>query len=106
MEIKMKIILPLIFLILTSCATPHVVKIVMPGDEQLSCSQLQNEIVRLEQFVKDAEKEKGVTWGNAGRLIAFPIGIWATYENANQAIDAANQREVYLVGIKQRKVCK
>ena len=102
----MKIILPLIFLFLTSCATPHVVKIVMPGDEQLSCSKLQNEIVRLEQFVKDAEKEKGVTWGNAGRLIAFPIGIWATYENANQAIDAANQREVYLVGIKQRKGCK
>ena len=46
-----------------------------------------------------------MTWGNAGRLIVFPIGIWATYENANQAIDAANQREVYLMGIKQRKNC-
>ena len=101
----MKFILPLMFLFLASCATPHVVKIVMPGDEGLSCPQLQNEIARLEQFVKDADKEKGVTWGNAGRLIAFPIGIWATYENANQAIDAANQREVYLTGIKQRKGC-
>jgi len=102
----MKYLLITILFFITSCATPHVVKIVMPGDEGLSCSQLQNEIARLEQFVKDADKEKGVTWGNAGRLIAFPIGIWATYENANQAIDAANQREVYLTGIKQRKGCK
>jgi hypothetical protein len=102
----MKYLLITILFFITSCATPHVVKIVMPGDEGLSCSQLKNEISRLEQFVKDADKEKGVTWGNAGRLIVFPIGIWATYENANQAIDAANQREVYLTGIKQRKGCK
>ena len=93
------------FLFLASCATPHVVKIVMPGDEGLSCSQLENEIARLDKFVKDAEKEKGVTWGNAGRLIAFPIGIWATYENANQAIGAANQREMYLKGIMSKKNC-
>ena len=55
----------------------------------MSCSQVKNEIARLEQFVKNADKEKGVTCGNAGRLIVFSIGIWATYENANQAIDAA-----------------
>ena len=102
----MKYLLITILFFITSCATPHVVKIVMPGDEGLSCSQVVNEIARLEKFVKDADKEKGVTWGNAGRLIVFPIGIWATYENANQAIDAANQREVYLTGIKQRKGCK
>ena len=98
----MKYLLITILFFITSCATPHVVKIVMPGDEGLSCSQVVNEIARLEKFVKDADKEKGVTWGNAGRLIVIPIGIWATYENANQAIDAANQREVYLTGIKQR----
>ena len=78
----------------------------MSGDQGLSCSQVANEIARLEKFVKDADKEKGATWSNAGRLIVFPVGIWATYENANQAIDAANQREVYLTGIKQRKGCK
>ena len=69
-------------------------------------SYKQSEITKLEQFVNEAEKEKGVNWANAGRLFVFPIGIWATYENSNQAIDAANQREVYLTGIKQRKGCK
>ena len=102
----MKYLLITILFFITSCATPHVVKIVMPGDEGLSCSQVVNEIARLEKFVKDADKEKGVTWGNAGRMLVFPVGIWATYANANQAIDAANQREVYLTGIKQRKGCK
>ena len=57
-------------------------------------------------YRSEAEKEKGVNWANAGRLFVFPIGIWATYENSNQAIAAANQREVYLTGIKQRKGCK
>ena len=101
----MKKVIPLFILLLASCATPHVVDIVMPGDEELSCGQLKNEIAKLDKFIKEADKEKGVTWGNAGRLIVFPIGIWATYENANQAINAANQREVYLTSIKQRKKC-
>ena len=93
------------FFFLCSCATPTVVDIVKPGDEELSCGQLKNEIADLDAFIKEAEDEKGVTGGNAMRALVFPIGIWATYENANQAIDAANQREVYLVGIMQRKNC-
>ena len=62
-------------LLLTSCATPDVVDIVMPEDEELSCGQLKNEIVKLDKFIKEADKEKGATCGNAGRLIVFPIGI-------------------------------
>ena len=46
-----------------------------------------------------------MNWSNAGRLLVFPIGIWATYENASQAIDAANQREIYLKGIMSKKNC-
>lgn len=59
----------------------------------------------LAELVDAAENEKGVNWSNAGRAIVFPIGIWATYENANQAIDAANQRELYLRGLMDDKQC-
>ena len=90
---------------MTACATPHVVDIVQPNDEQLNCVGLQNEVDELDRFIKEAESEKGVNWSNAGRLLVFPIGIWATYENAGQAIDAANQREVYLRGIMSKKKC-
>ena len=100
----MKYFLLFTSLFLASCATPHVVDIVQPNDEQLSCIGLQNEIDELDKFREEAESEKGVTWGNTGRLI-FPIAIWATYENAGQAIDAANQREVYLRGIMSKKNC-
>ena len=101
----MKYLLITILFFITSCATPHVVDIIQPNDEQLSCVGLQNEVDELDKFIKEAESEKGVNWNNAGRLIVFPIGIWATYENANQAIDAANQREMYLKGIMSKKNC-
>ena len=92
-------------LFLASCATPHVVDIVQPNDEQLNCAGLQSEVDELDRFIEEAESEKGVNWSNAGRLLVFPIGIWATYENAEQAINAANQRELYLRGIMSKKNC-
>ena len=101
----MKYILLLTSLFSASCATPHVVDIVQPNDEQLNCAGLQNEVDELDEFIEAAEVEKGVNWSNAGRALVFPIGIWATYENANQAIDAANQREMYLRGIMSKKNC-
>ena len=101
----MKYILPALLLALGACATPHVVDIVQPNDEQLSCVGLQNEVDELEGFIEEAKSEKGVNWSNAGRLLVFPIGILATYENASEAINAANQREVYLRGIMSKKNC-
>ena len=78
---------------------------IKPTDETLNCEQLAAEIAELQRFKDEAEGEKGVNWSNAGRLIVFPIGIWATYSNANEAINAVNQREVYLRGIKGRNNC-
>jgi hypothetical protein len=101
----MKYILPAMLLALGACATPHVVDIVQPNDEQLSCVGLQNEVDELEGFIEEAKSEKGVNWSNAGRLLVFPIGILATYENASEALNAANQREVYLRGIMSKKNC-
>ena len=92
-------------LVLSGCAEPHVVQIVNAGDDELNCAQLQTEIGKLEVFRDEAKSEKGVTWGNAGRALVFPIGIWATYDNANEAIDAANQREVYLRGLMNKQDC-
>ena len=102
----MKYISFFIVFFLASCATPHVVDIVQPNDEQLNCVGLQNAIDELDKFIEEAESEKGVNWSNAGRLMVFPIGIWATYENAGQAISAANQREIYLRGIMSKKNCE
>ena len=92
-------------LTLGACATPHVVDVVKPGDEELSCEQLEAEIAEADKFIEEAEAEKGVTGDNVTRAFFFPIGIWATYENVGEAIDAANQRKVYLRGIMRDKGC-
>ena len=56
----MKYISVFILFFLASCATPHVVDIVQPNDEQLNCVGLQNEVDELDKFIKEAESEKGV----------------------------------------------
>ena len=73
------------FLFLASCATPHVVDIVQPNDEQLSCIGLQNEIDKLDKFREEAGSEKGVTWGNTGRLI-FPIAMGQLMKMQNKQL--------------------
>ena len=58
----MKYISFFIIFFLASCATPHVVDIVQPNDEQLNCVGLQNEIDELDKFIEEAESEKGVLY--------------------------------------------
>lgn len=99
---KKLLLLPLL---LAACAKPHVVDVVQPYDEELNCAGLKAEMAKLDTFRAEAEKEKGVTGGNAMRALVFPIGIWATYENVNDAVSAANQREVYLTGLMTKKDC-
>jgi len=91
--------------LLTGCASPTVVQSVKPGDTGLSCGQLQNEFADTEKFKKDAEGEKGVTGGNAARLLFWPA-IVGTYMNANEAIAAADNRKVHLANIMTQKNCQ
>ena len=75
----MRYVLLLMMFFMASCAKPHVVDIVQPYDEELNCAALKNEIAKLDKFIEDAEAEKGVTGGNAGRLLVFPIVIWFSF---------------------------
>ena len=88
------------FLFLVSCAKPHVVEIVKSSDEDLNCAPLKDEYIEMNDFIDKASDVKGVTWGNAARLLAFPPAIIGTYGNANEAIQAANSRKVHLVNLK------
>ncbi len=55
--------------LLCACATPTVVQSVKPGDNGLSCAQLQNEYADAERFRSEADKEKSVTGGNVVRAL-------------------------------------
>ena len=91
--------------LLCACATPTVVKTVKPGDNGLSCAQLQNEFADAERLRAAADAEKSVTGGNVARAIFFWPAILGTAANANEAIAAADTRKVHLANQMNQKNC-
>tara|TARA_Y100000768_G_scaffold359459_1_gene315984 strand:- start:42 stop:356 length:315 start_codon:yes stop_codon:yes gene_type:complete len=96
----------LLFVFVTSCATPHVVSVVGPNDNNMSCSQLDNEIAIASNFKRDAKAEKSLgTATNVGALLFWLPGMVATQMNANEAIRAADDRINHLNRLKAKNNC-
>ncbi len=62
------------------------------SDKQLSCSQVKLEINEAEYYRHEAEKNKQPGIGS----LVMPIGYIRSYMNANEAVDAADNRIDYL----------
>lgn len=92
-------------LLLSACATPTVVQSIKPGDNGLSCAQLQNEFADADRLRASAEAEKSVTGGNVVRALFFWPAILGTAANANEAIAAADTRKVHLANQMNQKGC-
>ena len=93
-------------LFLNACATPHVVNVIGPNDNTLSCSQLDTEITIASKYKRDAKKEKGTgTPTNIGAILFWWPGLLATQMNANDAIRATDERINHLSRLKSKKNC-
>ena len=92
-------------LFLVACATPQIVEEIQLKDEQLSCSRIEAEIAEADKFEEEAKDEKGFTGTNVAAAIFFWPAMWATYRNANDAIDAANERKNHLRALYKEKGC-
>ena len=93
-------------LFVTSCATPHVVTVIGPNDNRLSCSELDNEIAIASKFKRDAKAEKSYgTSTNVAALLFWLPGMVATQMNANDAIRAADDRINHLNRLRAKKNC-
>ena len=91
---------------LTSCATPHVVSVIGPSDNSMSCSQLDSEIAIASNYKRDAKSEKSYgTATNVGAILFWLPGVVATQMNANDAIRAADERINHLTRLKAKKNC-
>ena len=98
------LLIALIFV--TSCATPHVVSVIGPNDDSLSCSQLNSEIAIASNYKRDAKAEKSYgTATNVGAILFWLPGVVATQMNANDAIRAADDRINHLTRLKSKKDC-
>jgi hypothetical protein len=93
-------------LFLNACATPHVVSVIGPDDDQMTCSQLQSEIAIASNYKRDAKKEKSYgTSTNVAALLFWLPGMVATQMNSNDAIRAADERINHLTRLKSKKDC-
>jgi hypothetical protein len=91
--------------LLSGCATPHVVKSVQTADTALTCRQLETEMADADRFREAANKEKGMSGTNIVAALFFWPAILGTYSNANEAMAAADTRKAHLTGIHLQKKC-
>ena len=91
--------------LLAGCATPHVVDEQQVADDKMTCSELDQAIAEARDFEEKARDEKGVTGTNVVAGIFFPLAIVGTYSNANEAIEAAEDRQEHLQDMKKEKGC-
>ena len=103
---KIKVASITLLALLAACATPEVVSERQAGDSSLTCSQISAEIQEAEEFKNDARDEKGVTGTNVAAGLLFWPALLVTYSNAEEAIEAADDRQDYLLELADSKGCR
>ena len=76
------------------------------GDADLSCKQIESEIAEADRFEKEARDEKGVTGKNVAAAVLFWPALIGTYHNAEEAIEAAQDRKENLLKLSEEKDVK
>ena len=106
MKIFQRILILIISVILLySCAKPTVVNVVLPGDKDLNCEQLETEVSESQKIKREAEYAKEGTGGNITRVMLFWPAWAKTLHNADVAIRAADDRIFHLFKIMKKKSC-
>tara|TARA_B100000989_G_scaffold258959_1_gene208998 strand:- start:388 stop:702 length:315 start_codon:yes stop_codon:yes gene_type:complete len=104
----MKKILTLFILILfiASCATPTVVNVIGPNDNEMNCKELSAEILKANQYADEAQKAKKTgAPHNIGAILFFLPGYGVTLKNIDEATKAAKERALHLNKLKEKKGC-
>tara|TARA_B100001093_G_scaffold490278_1_gene529173 strand:- start:1070 stop:1384 length:315 start_codon:yes stop_codon:yes gene_type:complete len=90
----------------TSCATPTIVNVIGPNDNELSCKELSSEIAKANQYADEAQKAKKTDRPhNLGALLFFLPGYGITMKNVEDAMKAAKDRAIHLNKLKEKKNC-
>ena len=92
-------------ILLYACAKPTVVNVVLPGDEELNCEQLEVAVAESQKIKREAEHAKEGTGGNITRVMLFWPAWAKTLHNADVAVRAADDRIFHLFKIMKKKSC-
>ena len=92
-------------ILLYACAKPTVVNVVLPGDEELNCEQLEDAVAESQKIKREAEYAKEGTGGNITRVMLFWPAWAKTLHNADVAVRAADDRIFHLFKIMKKNSC-
>jgi len=96
-----------LFLICISCATPTVVNVVGPNDNQLNCKELSEEISKANKYADEAQAAKKMNSPhNIAAILFFLPGAGVTMANVDAAALAAKDRAIHIHKIKEEKKCE
>tara|TARA_B100001559_G_C16356512_1_gene555270 strand:- start:571 stop:885 length:315 start_codon:yes stop_codon:yes gene_type:complete len=96
----------LLFLFVASCATPTVVNVIGPYDNEFSCEELSLEIAKANKYADEAQKAKKTgSSHNVGAILFFLPGYVMTMNNVDEATTAAKERAIHLNKLKVKKGC-
>ena len=99
------VVLGISIILLNSCAKPTVVNVVLPGDNELNCEQLEDAVAESQKIKREAEYAQEGTGGNVARVLLFWPSWAQTLHNADVAIMAADDRIYHLFNIMKKKSC-
>ena len=103
---KKMLLLLTLFLFGSSCATPTVVNVIGPNDNEMNCKELSAEILKANQYADEAQQAKKTgTPHNIGAIIFFLPGYGVTLKNIDEATKAASERALHLNKLKEKKGC-
>ena len=95
-----------LFLFFTSCATPTVVNVIGPNDNEMNCKELSSEILKANQYADEAKQAKKTgAPHNIGAILFFLPGYGVTLKNIEEATVAARDRALHLNKLKEKKGC-
>ena len=96
----------ILLLIINSCATPQVVNVIGPNDNNLSCEELSSEIAKANDYANEAQQAKKIDKPhNIGAILFFLPGYGMTIKNIDEATAAAKERALHLNKLKNEKNC-
>jgi hypothetical protein len=103
---KINLSLFTLFFFIISCATPTVVNVIGPNDNELNCKELSAEIAKANQYANEAQEAKKTgSAHNMGAILFFLPGYGITLKNVEEASKAARDRTVHLNKLKEKKGC-
>ena len=103
---KKILILLILKLFITSCATPTVINVIQPKDNKLSCKELSSEIAKANEYANEAQDaKKAGKPHNIGALLFFLPGLGFSMANIDEASKAAKDRAIHLNKLKEKKNC-